>query len=91
MPAPTPPWLRGSLIYLIVNTSSAIFLIVFQHHVEIAPRMAVSLVVASGIVKHTTEPDFSEGEEPSPDEARLNSIDLEYHRNPLDLKIGSRY
>ena len=77
-PVPTPPWLCGSLI-VIVNIPSAKFSIVaLQYHFEtVTPRIAAGWMFASGIVKHVTEPDFTEGEEPFPDEVRLNVIALE--------------
>ena len=76
-PVPTPPWLCRSLI-VIVNIPSAKFLIVaLQYHFEtVAPRIAAGSMFVSEIVKHETEPDFTKGEEPFPDDVRLNVIDL---------------
>ena len=76
-PVPTPPWLCASLI-AIVNIPSAKFsIIAFQDHFEtVTPTIAAGLTFTSGIVEHTTEPDFTDGEEPFPDEVRLNVITL---------------
>lgn len=63
---------------MIVKTPSATLSIVaFQYHVEtVAPRTDTGTIFASEIVWHTTEPEFTEGEEePFPDEARVKFID----------------
>jgi len=77
-PVRTPLWLAGLLI-VIVNTPSATSSIVpFQYHLEtVAPMTDAGLISPSEIVWHSTEPEFTEGVEPFPDEERVKFIDSE--------------